>query len=81
MKVVRKDSTGEQEGFPVINVLSPDAAIESGQIRVERAYPTAQFGERTDPRFDGRVKKVLEETGKLKYSKSDGGFKEIGCLR
>ena len=70
----------EQEGFPVINVLSPDAPIESGQIQIERAYPTAQFGEGTDPRFDDRVKKVLEEPAKLKYSKSDGGFKEIGSL-
>ncbi len=59
----------------------PDAPIESGQIQIARAYPAVQFGEGTDPRFDGRVKKVLEETGKLKYSKSDEGFKEIGCLR
>jgi hypothetical protein len=55
---------------PVINILRLDAPIESGQIQIERAYPTAQFGIGADPRFDNRIKKVLEETGKLRYSKS-----------
>jgi len=66
---------------PVINILRPDAPIESGRIQIERAYPSAQFGSGFDPRADERIRKVLKETGKLKYSKSDGGFKEIGCLR
>ena len=51
---------------PVINILKPGAPIESGTIQIERAYPTARFGTGADPRFDERIKKVLEETGKLR---------------
>lgn len=64
---------------PVINILKPGSPIESGTIQIERAYPTAQFAQGADPRFDDRIKKVLEETGKLRYSKSESGSAEAGC--
>jgi hypothetical protein len=35
-------------------------------IRIQRAYPTDSFGQGEDPRSDQRLKKVLQELGKLK---------------
>jgi hypothetical protein len=55
---------------PVINILRQNP-YESGKIQIERAYPSAKFGQGEDPRFDERIKKVLEETGKLTYSKPE----------
>lgn len=65
--------------IPVINVLRLDAPIESGRIQIERAYPSDKFAQRADPRFDDRIKKVLEETGKLIYSKSEAGSTEVAA--
>ena len=60
--------------LPVIDVLRLNN--QTRQVRIERAYPTAKFGRRADPRFDSRIRKVLEETGKLRYSKSGKGHAE-----
>jgi HEAT repeat protein len=50
--------------IPVINPLKNSPT--SGQITIERAYPSAKFGKGNDPRSDFRIKKVLAELGKLK---------------
>ena len=60
--------------LPVIDVLRLNN--QTRQVRIERAYPTAKFGQGADPIFDDRIRKVLEETGKLRHSKSDGGHAE-----
>jgi len=60
--------------LPVIDVSRLDA--QTRQIRIERAYPSAKFGRGADPRFDNRIRKVLEETGKLRHSKSNKGHAE-----
>jgi HEAT repeat protein len=56
---------------PVINIHKPGAPIESGKVQIERAYPTGKFAQGKDPRFDDKIKNVLKETGKLRYSDSE----------
>lgn len=54
---------------PVINILRLHDPTAPPRIQIERAYPSPKFGRGPDPRFDERIRKVLEETGKLTYSK------------
>lgn len=64
---------------PVINIHKADSPIGSGRIQIERAYPSARFAKGADPRFDDRIKKVLEETGKIGYSKSGVGCTNVAA--
>jgi hypothetical protein len=42
-----------------------DVSKGAKEVRIERAYPRADFAKGEDPRPDERIRKVLKQTGKL----------------
>lgn len=43
-----------------------DILKKSKKLIIKRAYPNDSFGNKSDPRIDSRIKKVLKKLGKLK---------------